>query len=218
MEDIMRSLMMRTTLAVVVCAACVSLVSADTLIYDNSSYTGSIFSPGYNYEIFDYGTSTGGLVSKIVIGYYNSSSATSWMHIKLYKNYSTTYYDIGYHIKTITISNLPATGGYVDFYEYELPEEDRFELPAGKIGYTVSVSTSSTSLALASGASGQQDELWEYYNGIYGWDWYPFWFGGVPWAGLYVQVYSAPPTAEATCDIYGYKFNDQNANAAWDAR
>lgn len=71
--------------------------------------------------------------------------------------------------------------------------------------------------ALASGGTGNVNEMWEYTDDwLYGWGWYPFWFGGSPWAGLYMKIYTAPPIEETTCDIYGYKFDDQNGSREWD--
>ncbi len=217
----MRRFMSRIVWAVVFCSIFVSMVSADTLIYNNSIYQGT-FTPGSNYDIFDYGTSSGGLVSKISFGYRNLFSTTSWIRIKFYRNPNPDFYDfhLGYYIKTILIENVPSSSSSYSVFEYMLPEADRFVLPSGSFGYTIAVSSSSTDLAMARGGAGQVDEMWEYYYGSWGWDWYSFWFGGypsAPWAGLYMRIYEGPPINEVTCDIAGYKFDDVNSNGLWDA-
>ena len=216
----MRSVTFPVLLAVIVCGTVTSVANADTLIYNNSIYQG-YFSPGSNYDIFDYGTSSGGLVKKISFGYRNSYT-TNWVRIKFYRNPNPDFYDfhLGYYLKTILIENVPPSSGTYSVFEYELPEADRFELPSGSFGYTVAVSSSNASLAMARGGAGQVDEMWEYYYGTWGWDWYAFWFGGYPsypWTGLYMRVYEGPPIDEVTCDIAGYKFDDVNSNGVWDA-
>lgn len=212
----MRTLVLPVTLMSIFCALFTATSSADTLIYNNASLEG-YFVPGSNIEIFDYGTSPGGLVSKLVFGY-RSTSVTPTVWVRFYRSISTTYYDTGILVKQLIISNLPSTGGSTQYFTYVLPEADRFTLPAGTFGYSLTCSSSTMQLAVASGGAGNVNEMWEYdYDWMYGWGWYPFWFGGYPWAGLYMQLYTAPPIDEVTCDIGGAKFNDLNGNGIWEA-
>ena len=208
----MRSITLHTVLMGISCTVATSVTFADTLIYNNSNY-GGYFTAGYNnYEVFDFGTSPGGLVKKFSFGYRNPSSATSWVRITFYQSLQLKYYEPGYAVKSIFIQNIPPSSNSYRVYEHVLAEGDRFELPNGTFGYTVAVSSSATNLALASGGAGQENELWEY---ISGWGWNPFWFGGSPWAGLYMKIYTGPPINEVTCDISGYTFNDSNGNGVW---
>jgi hypothetical protein len=193
----------------------VKTAAADTLIYNNAVNAGATFVPGSSIEIFDWGTSSGGLISKLTFGY-SSTSVTPTVKVRFYGYFSTTYFETGYPIKQLTLSNLPSTGGMVQYYTYVLPEADRFVLSGGSFGYSVECVSSTMRLVLASGGAGNVNELWEYiYDWLYGWGWYPFWFGGSPWAGLYMKVYTAPPISEVTCNINGNKFNDLNGNGVW---
>ncbi|MDH4203108.1 MAG: DNRLRE domain-containing protein [Phycisphaerae bacterium] len=211
----MKGVNSKSILSVIICTLAISAAPADTLIYNNSTYQGS-YAFGYNYPIYDYGTSAGGLVSKIVFGYYNPSSSTSWATITFYRYPYWFDHDPGYIVKTITVNNLPPSTGSYRAYEHVLPEQDRFELPSGNFGYTIAVSSSSTGLVIASGGSGQQDELWEYYNDwLYGWDWYSFSFTNA-WSGLYMKIYTAPPIDAITCDISGSVFDDADGDGTWD--
>lgn len=189
--------------------------AADTLIYNNAVYAG-YFTPGYNYEIYDYGTSPGGYISKFTFGY-RSTSVTPTVIIRFFHDPNIASLNPGYQVKYLVISNLPSTGGTVQFYEYVIPEADRFTLPSGNFGYSITCFSATTQLALASGGAGNANELWEYDNFYpYGWGWHPFWFDGTPWAGLYMKIYTGPPINEITCSIEGYKFDDLNANTIWD--
>lgn len=195
----------------------ISIVRGETLIYSNAQYAGYAFAPGANYEIFDYGTSPGGLVSSFVIAYLSPTTSTTNVRVRFYRHVNVFDYRIGVLVKQITIDALPATGQGVRDYEYVLSPEERFELPSGTFGYSITWANSTAQVALASGGAGNQNELWEYFNDwIWGWGWYGFWFGGTPWAGLYMQVYTAPPLEETTCAIEGYVFHDLNANGIWD--
>lgn len=203
--------------AIVLAAVTLTAVNtaADTLIYSNAVNTGSAFVPGSNIEIFDWGISSGGLISKLTFGY-SATSVTPTVKVRFYGYFSTTYVETGSPIKQITLNNLPSTGGMVQYYTYVLPAADRFVLSSGSFGYSIECASSTMRLVLASGGTGNVNELWEYtYDWLYGWGWYPFWFGGSPWAGLYMKIYTAPPISEVTCNINGNKFNDLNGNGVW---
>ena len=86
------------------CGIVLQGVLADTLIYNNSTVSGS-FKPGSYYEIFDYGTSPGGYVSKFTFGY--NSALTTSLTVRFYQYIDINNLDIGYPLKQITISNLP---------------------------------------------------------------------------------------------------------------
>lgn len=188
-----------------------SVVFADEVIYSNTVYFGYVFSP--DTIVFDYGTSDGGLVKNLRIGYVNNFSSSNWIRLDFYDDFSKTYYEMWGHLKTILIQNLPTTGGQMAVYDYVLPEQDRFSLPAGSFGFTLEAS-SGLQAALAFGGAGNENVMWEYNPFMEVWN--PFWFGGDPWAGIYLQILSGPPIEEITCDIKGYKFNDLNADGVWE--
>lgn len=190
-----------------------SATRADDLIYANDDYTGYVFAPGANSEVFDYGFSMGGKVSKFTFRYANTGSA-SRIIVRFYWNIDTRYYDPGWVLKQITLNNVPNTGGWYQDYTYVVPEAERFDL-AGEFGYSFECSSSLIQLGLASGGLRNEDELWQY-DPL--WDAFgAFWFGGDPWAGIYMKVYKSPPIEVTTCDISGYKFDDADGDGVRDA-
>ncbi|HOK66678.1 MAG TPA: hypothetical protein PK054_05425 [Anaerohalosphaeraceae bacterium] len=188
-----------------------SLVCADEVIYSNTAYSGFVFSP--DPIVFDYGISAGGFVKTLRIGYFNNESSSNWIRLDFYDDFSKTSFEMWGHLKTILIQNLPTTGGQMAVYDYVLPEQDRFTLPAGSFGFTLDTSFGMNA-ALASGGAGNENRMWKYDPFMEVWN--PFWFGGNPWAGIYLQITSGPPIEEITCDIKGYKFNDLNADGVWE--
>lgn len=210
----MRSIIFQAVLTVVFFAVFTAITSADTLIYDNSffelgGYNG--YYDGYLTEFLDYGTSAGGLISKFKFDYWTESSTVGTIVVRFYRY--TDYYDSGYPIKTFVITDAPATGGYIDTYEYVIPEDNRFELPSGDFGYSFEVTRSTTYITTASGGQGNENYFWLYDEWYY--DFIRTYFTN-GWSGFSMQVYSAPPIDEVTCDIKGYKFDDTNADGNWD--
>ena len=132
-------------------------VRADTLIFNNSNYTGYVVTPYPDIEILDYGTSPGGRISKFVFGY--SSIMAGNLRVRFYQY--TDRYDIGYVVRQFFFG-VPSTGDFVTPYEYVIPEKDRFELPSGKFGYSFEFFNSTSSIALATGGTGIDRYFWEY--------------------------------------------------------
>lgn len=192
-----------------VCAMLTSAVSADTLIFNNSNYTGYVYPEGgFSYtEMLDYGTSPGGRISKFVFGYVSYSTQTVWVTFYRY----TDITDIGWQIKRFAVSGVPSTGGYMRTFEYVIPEDQRFELTNGKFGYSLE-SSGAIMLALATGGTGIDRYYWQYddwFETLYLYDM------GVAY-NIYFKLYTAPPINEVTCDITGWKFNDADADGVWD--
>ncbi len=188
------------------CAVITSEVYADTLIYDNSYYTGSglIFGPGLNTEVFDYGSNTGGNVSQFMFRYYNIAGPTDTTKVRFYRNVDIPGYDPGDLIKEIIINDIPATEPSPVWYTHVLSPDERFDLPSGTFGYSFECSSSAMNIGIASGGAGQANELWK---SIGGGDWEMFWWGPSYWAGICMQIYSGPPwegdgTAESPYLIY----------------
>lgn len=207
----MRSILITVLLGLTICPFCKSRAYSDAPIYSNTIFSG--YGDRSDTMLFDYGTTTGGLVKSLRILYLNDSYTTNTIRLEFFQYYSKVYYDMWGYRKTIFITNLPRTYGSFNVYEYVLPEADRFELPAGSFGFTAMMSTG-IYWGLASGGTGNEDEMWEYDDWT---GWYSFWYGGTPWAGLYLEIIKGPPIDEITCDIKGYKFDDQNGNGSWDA-
>jgi hypothetical protein len=177
-----------------VCLFSTSIASADTLIYNNSTLSGYNFSPGANYEIYDYGTSPGGLVSKFSFEYIETNTTAGTIRVRFYEGTNPYLYDPGDKMKEYALTFVPGTNNHVSRYEYVIPQDDWFVLSSGNFGYSFEFSQITTKLVLASGGAGQVNELWEYDDWLYG-DWTPFWFGGTPWAGLSMKIYTIPEPA-----------------------
>jgi hypothetical protein len=65
-----------------------------------------------------------------------------------------------------------------------------------KFGLRIQTDIEETKLVLASGGTGQVNELWEYSDHwLYGEGFSPFNFGGNPWAGLSMKIYTIPEPA-----------------------
>mgnify|MGYP000011759683 CR=1 FL=1 len=204
--------------AVVCCAVLTSVCQADTLIYNNSTSSGYFWPTNseYNEEFLDYGSSSGGLVSKFEIGYATSLSNPGTLYVRFWEG--TSRWQRGNPIKTIAISDLdgsPNGYSYAFYKEYILPEEERFELPSGNFGYSYEFiwSYNESGPLLASGGLSNENYYWLYYINK--------WYGqeqiGGDYAGFYMKVYTGPALADITCDITGNKFDDADGDGVWDA-
>jgi hypothetical protein len=189
----MKGVNFQVILTVIVCALATSAASADTLIYNNSTLTGGYLpmNSDYNEEFLDYGSSSGGLVSKFEIGYATSLSNPGTLYIRFWSGTSRS--SLGSPIKTITITDLdgsPNGGTYTFYREYILPEEERFELPAGNFGYSYEFSWSynESGPLLASGGLSNENYFWYYYIN----NWYGQQQIGGGYAGFYMKVYTGP--------------------------
>jgi hypothetical protein len=197
-----------TVLASLFCLIGIQGVRADTLIFNNSNYTGYVATPDLYNEFLDYGTSPGGRISKFVFGYSSPYAVTVW--VRFYDN--TDREGPGYTIREFAFG-VPSTGDLVTAYEYVIPEKDRFELFSGDFGYSFEFSNSTSGIALATGGAGIDRYFWEY-DELY--EDFVLTYLNASW-NFYFQVYTAPPIHEVTCDIQGYTFNDANGNGVWDA-
>ena len=128
-----------------------SSVQADLLIYDNSNNITQSFTPGAFTEVLDYGTSPGGKVTRFRYVLNSGINPLDNHWIRFYTG--TKYLEIGEKIKTFELV-APSSGGLFKWYEYIIPEEEQFILPAGEFGYSFEFSSSACKIALASGGTG----------------------------------------------------------------
>lgn len=159
--------------------------SADTLIFNNSGYSGYVLTLDPYLEMLDYGISPGGTVSKFNFMYSLSSTSTVW--VRFYNE--TSRYEPGSLVKTFELHAVPGTGGLISTYEYVIPEQDRFLLAGGNFGYSFEFSNSSA-IALASGGAGSDAYFWyddEYYGMV------PYQLN--PPVSSYMRVYAIPEPA-----------------------
>ena len=168
----MRILISLSVLAVIVLPIHTTATYADTLIYDNSGWEGGLYLPmnsDLNHEFMDYGSSSGGLVSKFEIGYATSLSNPGTLYVRFWSG--TTRWNMGTVIKTITLTDLegsPNGNPYAFYKECIIPKEDRFELPSGNFGYSYEFSSSynESGPLLASGGPSNENYFWWYYINI----------------------------------------------------
>jgi len=158
-----------------------------TLIYDNSDLEGSYFVPedGDFTEVLDYGTSSSGTITRFTFGYYTTLSNPGTITIRFYRGTDWNTKP-GTKLKTFNFSGLSGSGLHTE--TYDIPPEDQFYLTSGDLGYSYEFADSSTGALLASGGTGTENAFWGYddWEGV----WYSVWFGGSPWAGLYMQIYT----------------------------
>lgn len=187
--------------------------AGDTLLYDNSSLTGGWYPPYAGYEVCDFGYMGYANVTKIRFAYVTQLSSPGTITLRFYNDVGRFSYPY-YPVKTLTFTGLPGSfGGAQLFYkEVELSESQQFMI-GGNFGYSFQFTNDYTGPALASGGMANINMVWEYD------DWYGMWdsFGfSNGYAGFYMQLFSGPSIDEITCDIKGYKFNDENGNGQWD--
>ncbi len=191
-----------------------SVMSAEELIYDNSNANGYYFYPGRNMEVLDYGRSAGGNITRFKMRYYTDSNYSANVMVEFYK-YTTDSYE-GNFVKSFYITGLPHNYGF-NYLEYEIPESQQFNLPAGNFGYSMSFSRDDYGPALASGGTGSDTYFWAW-NDLYQDLWLTY-FDGV-WGGFYMQVYAGTPDIipdPNVCDVSGHVFYDANSNGAEDS-
>ncbi|MBW8015305.1 MAG: hypothetical protein FVQ82_03895 [Planctomycetes bacterium] len=207
-----KTIMIRFLVSCLLISTLFAVTHADDLIYSNSISSGLGLTLGNNKEVYDFGTSSGGLISKFTFGYVSYNNISTLI-VRFYTAVDTRWYDCGYVVKSIAINNLPSTGGFLEYYTHDILDENRFELPGGTFGYSFQWPDSNAMIALARGGTGNEDELWD--------DPSPsgsayFEFGGNPWAGFDMEIYKGPVIEDVTCDIQGYKFDDLNSNGVFD--
>jgi hypothetical protein len=157
--------------------------------------------------MIDYGSSTGGNISKFILGYQSNASSTVYVTFYTY----TTRWDPGYYEKQYTLT-LPSTNGYFKTYTYVIPEANRFQLISGNFGYSIEYTSSQFWIALASGGLATDRYVW-IYDDFY--DDFVLADIGIQ-RNFYLKLYTGPTLDEVTCDISGYKFNDLNGNTVKD--
>jgi len=186
--------------------ALTGFAAAAVEIYNNTVVDGTI-APG-GYECCDYGTTTGGTVEKFAFAYTSSYQTTAT--VKFYTGPQVNPFNPGTQVASFSITVPASTQASV--YEYAIPEDRRFELPAGYFAYSIRLSLTAARIVAAKGGAGQKNEMYRYISGR----WNKFWFYGDPWAGMYFKIDRQPFIEEITCDIAGRKFNDVNSNGIWD--
>lgn len=164
-----------------------SCFAQETILYNNSDYRQSYFTPGINRQLLDYGYSTGGYLTKFRIGYYGAQPGTATLKIRFHRDTSNLVAP-GILLKTFTL-NVP-TGIGVRLFDYEIPIEEQFELPEGWFGYSYEFTNHSAGVLLARGGNKNQNELWEcnqYTN-----DWFYRQLSDLaqPWSGLYMTIWA----------------------------
>ena len=159
-------------------------LSAAPTIYNNTVGS-SGYRPGANVEFLDFGTSSGGHVGSITIGYYTSLADPGTIQIEF--RTGTTSTTRGTLLTNIAFTGLPGSSspGNNQWFTLDLDlvaDGVDFSLPAGSFGYAYIFDNADTGAMLAEGGSGSVDGVWlgGYYDNSK-WE-------GAPWAGLYMNI------------------------------
>ena len=183
--------------------------AGEVVIYDNTDMEPYYWPPGANVPAMDFGTTDGGLVCKFSFGYVTTLPDPGTITIEFYSG-TNSYTCPGTFLESFELTGLPGSPGGSEtiMLDYIIDEEEMFEIPAGYVGYSYTFTNDDTSLILADGGQGNEDMLW-YYNG----SWVFVSFGGNPWAGSYMRIYSFQ---ETHTEIHGAKFEDSDADGLRD--
>lgn len=186
--------------------SCPLSARADTLIFNNTTVSSNVFQLPADVEVLDYGTSQGGWLSRFAFAY--TSAAAGMVRVRFYAY--TDNADPGLLMAEYDVP-IPAAG-WPSLCEYVIPEEDRFELPAGNFGYSFEISLPFFRVELTTGGDGISPFYWQEAFGM-------FWLEELdePY-NFYFQLYTCLSIEKATCDITGTKFNDLNGDGTWNTQ
>ena len=173
------------------------LETAYTIIYDNSTTSTYWYHPGANYEMLDWGTSSGGTVGKFTFAYVTTQrNDPGPVTVRFYED-TNSVICTGTFLAEWVFSGLSGTiipgQPTAHIYDFEIPVNEQFDLPAGAFGYSYEFDNKKTGAYLASGGAGNENIFWENCLGPYYFD-----ESGDPWAGFYMRIYKA---GEAEGDI-----------------
>ena len=189
-----------------------------TVIYSNTDQSGYVAAADVDFEMLDYGTSSGGLVKSFTFRYYTETSSPGRVTVRFYRG--TDYYTSpGSLLETFTFYGLPGSSYGGSFTKsYTIPTDKQFILESGSFGYSVEFSDSYTYCMLTGGGAGNENYVWmSYYDWIWDeWGWERVYYSSsdYPHAGTYMTISADPPPQPTT--VSGYKFNDGNGNGVWD--
>ena len=160
------------------------LETAYVLIYDNSTTSGNWYAPGVRTEVIDWGSSSGGTVSKFTFGYATTRENPGDVTVKFYEGTDSTTCPGNFLAGWIFsgLSGSPDGGAYAFIYDFVIPADEEFDLPSGAFGYSYMFLNKDTGVYLAEGGTGNENVFWKKCRST--------WFGGDPWAGFYMRVYS----------------------------
>jgi hypothetical protein len=166
---------------------------AESILYDNTSDTHVWHLPGVLSEVCDFGTSAGGKMTKFQFGYVTASPEPITLSVRFYEDTGPSECPGNlqggwiFHNLDGSSSSLLETFEY----EFELPLEEQFFLPAGQFGYSYQFNDDESGLRLAMGGTGNEDFLWQ--------DCLPISFSN-SWAGAYMRIYVEDDVSEHCYD------------------
>jgi len=160
-----------------------------TVLYDNTTSTGWSSTPGTGIEWLDWGTTTGGTVCGYRIRYTTTAASPGTITVRFYSG-TTSSTCPGTLLATHSLSGLNGSGQWE--YEIDLTGGNEFILPSGPVGYSYEFDNAATGVSLRSGGTGNEDLFWE--------DCVLSWFGGSPFAGFYMRLYTSDGTPNIRVD------------------
>ena len=154
------------------------------LIYDNSTTSGNWYTPGVRTEVIDWGTSSGGTVSKFTFGYATTRQDPGNVTVMFYSGTDSSICPGNFLAGWVFsgLSGSPDGGAYAFIYDFVIPSGEEFDLPSGAFGYSYKFLNKDTGVYLAEGGTGNENVFWKKCRST--------WFGGDPWAGFYMRLYA----------------------------
>jgi hypothetical protein len=127
------------------------------LLFNNTQRTSFFFSPQTsNVEILDWGTNTGGRVTRFQIGY--ATPVTTGVALDIIFYASTNDSTNGTRLATFSFTNLPGSSvaGTIQgrLVDVDVPAQEQFDLPAGAFGYSYVVKDNATGPLISAGGAG----------------------------------------------------------------
>lgn len=205
-----------------VCTIFASTANAETIYsntywdlnYDNYYH---YFSDGPEWQMADYGVSDGGNVTEFTFVYVTSVEYPGTVTVRFYNSTSSLIYPANnFLLATFTFNNLQgSTDGNLDVFikTYQIPTAQQFTLNEGSFGYSLECTNWDVYFLMARGGTGNENSYWSYHPLVSFWELY----GRCPYAGFYMEIFSAPAAPDPLATVSGYKFDDTNANGVWDA-
>ena len=157
------------------------------VVYDNTDWGGFWYESAFCPSI-DYGFTEGGVVCAFTIGYHTEASSPGPIILRFFISDPVNPPPCpGDFLTAYSLTGLPGNGTYA--ITFSLSPQAQFELPFGAVEYVYEFDNSDTFVLLASGGSANE-------NAMYNCQCQLFWFGGNPWAGLYMRLFFGP---ESSC-------------------
>ncbi len=147
--------------------------------YGNTNLTGYTID-ATSCPLIDWGYTEGGTLCAFTFGYATDEASPGPVRLSFFSGGLQTPPDCpSTWLAAFDLSGLPGEGAYV--VTIPIPEALRFAVPAGAVEYVYEFDNTDAGVLLASGGSGNENVMFDCLCEL-------AWFGGEPWAGLYMSL------------------------------